>query len=464
MKKFVSMALVYALIISVNPARAQITRNRITSFPTGAIVPANFRQHVINQNIRAKILVDRLKANPVNKFSGKYRMRSNALPYPPGLRHFDFRTEGVSTPVMSQEQCGTCWDFAACSAFEECWKFVNGQTINVSEQNVMDCNSGGKGCGGGWPSDAFDYITDVGVAKEADYPYIGRQVTPCNQALSKPYKAYAWGYVSDNDDIPSVDKIKEALYYNGPIVVGINATPLFMGFKSAPGQVFNENASGNVNHVVTLVGWDDDNQAWLIKNSWSVAWGDWGYGWVSYYTNKIGFGAAWIMPQQVEIKMPTASTQIINIKAPIVNRKDVIYDGHNASPVVKFNPGDKVEIEVGGCVQTGGHGQTWKRYVNPLGDNCDRFYFGTIHMPGSIPGSAIPFRLLGGRNNSQRPDVWNYNLTMPGNISGEEQFLHIGYTDDNYGDNGYWSHDDGNSNQCKNVGNAYLVIKITRNM
>ena len=68
-------------------------------------------------------------------------------------------------------------------------------------------------------------------------------------------------------------------------------TNLFQAYTTG---VFNENASSNVNHMVTLVGWDDDLQAWLIKNSWGEYWGENGYMWINYFSNKIGYGAAWV--------------------------------------------------------------------------------------------------------------------------------------------------------------------------
>ena len=34
-------------------------------------------------------------------------------------------------------------------------------------------------------------------------------------------------------------------------------------------------------------------------------------------------------------------------------------------PAITFNPGDVVTLDAGGCVQSGGIGGTWKRYVNP---------------------------------------------------------------------------------------------------
>src|ERR1043165_2448492 len=62
-------------------------------------------------------------------------------------------------------------------------------------------------------------------------------------------------------------------------------------------------------------------------------------------------------------------------------------------PQIRFQPGDRITIEAGGCVQTGGIGKTWKHYVNPRGPNADRLYHGLIWIPGVIgcpAASGVP--------------------------------------------------------------------------
>src|SRR5215470_7699945 len=59
-------------------------------------------------------------------------------------------------------------------------------------------------------------------------------------------------------------------------------------------------------------------------------------------------------------------------------------------PII-FHPGDAVTIDAGGCVQTGGSGRTWKRYVDPQGPNSDHLYHGLIEIPGATmpPASLV---------------------------------------------------------------------------
>jgi hypothetical protein len=115
---------------------------------------------------------------------------------------------------------------------------------------------------------------------------------------------------------------------------------------------------------------------------------------------------------------------------------------------VTFHAGDVVTVAAGGCVQTGGSGATWKRYVNPSGPNSNRLYWGTISIPGATTGTV------------RISDVTGHQLTVAPGVPDSNAYLRLGYLDDDYGDNGYWGHDDGTENQCRGVGNAFVVVTI----
>ena len=138
------------------------------------------------------------------------------------------------------------------------------------------------------------------------------------------------------------------------------------------------------------------------------------------------------------------------IHQPVVDQR--AQNGYRYSNVV-FQPGDLVTITAGGCVQTGGHFKTWKRYVNPSGTNSDHLYFGTIGIPGVTP-PGFPVRI--GR-------VQQYHISA--GVASPNNVLVLGYKDDGYGDNGYYSHDDGDNDQCKegaglDGGPAWVIVLI----
>jgi hypothetical protein len=124
---------------------------------------------------------------------------------------------------------------------------------------------------------------------------------------------------------------------------------------------------------------------------------------------------------------------------------------------IRFQAGDQVVVNAGGCVQTGGWGATWKLYVTPEGDNADRLYHGLILVPGvtaSMPGAAADGLV-------RISSIVGQPLEIPSDVASGQLFLRLGYEDDDYSDNGYWGHDDGQFDQCKNVGDAFVILHIT---
>ncbi len=136
----------------------------------------------------------------------------------------------------------------------------------------------------------------------------------------------------------------------------------------------------------------------------------------------------------------------IHIDSPNVNQAVTDY------PNIRFAPGDQVYVSANGCVQTGGSGSTWKRYVDPTGGNADRLYHGRIWIPGGTMGMVTVGSAMA------RPPVTV--ATPPDGANPADMYLRLGYDDDDYSDNGYWGHDDGTENQCANAdgGNAYVDL------
>ncbi len=221
---------------------------------------------------------------------------------------FDYRKSGKVSPVKDQDGCGSCWDFAAISAYEASYAIRNNAIINASEQCVLDC-CGCGGCGGSWYTGVFDWLISHGTASEAAYPYVAHSQS-CKTAVATSCRAVARGVVHPEVDIPSVAQIKEALCTYGPLAVGILATSFMQNYT---GGVYDGgypplivtgsdgNRYYNVNHCVTIIGWNDTKSAWIIKNSWGTNWGETcgygterGYIYVKYGTGNVGLNPQWV--------------------------------------------------------------------------------------------------------------------------------------------------------------------------
>ena len=140
-------------------------------------------------------------------------------------------------------------------------------------------------------------------------------------------------------------------------------------------------------------------------------------------------------------------TETWHIYNPIVNQEVTEY------PTIRFQPNDSIKVNATGCVQTGGKGLTWKRYVNPSGPNSDRLYYGLIWIPG-IVGAPWP-------GLKRFKDINGTTFGAPANLSTAQAYLRLGYIDDGYSDNGYVNPDKGTENQCVGQGNAQVTLVVT---
>ncbi|TGZ66238.1 hypothetical protein CRM22_005423 [Opisthorchis felineus] len=107
----------------------------------------------------------------ISNYSGS-RFTKIAAPAPHSI---DWRRNGAVTPVRRQGDCGACWAFAAAGAIEGRHFIFEKRLETFSPQQLVDCVRGDStdGCNGGYPSEAFEYVENVGgLELERDYPYV----------------------------------------------------------------------------------------------------------------------------------------------------------------------------------------------------------------------------------------------------------------------------------------------------
>lgn len=193
-----------------------------------------------------------------------------------------FNWQAQCTSVKNQASCGSCWSFTATAAFEAVVNIWDKKQYDFSEQFLVNCDNTSSGCNGGSNSALNMYVKYGGVL-ETDAPYKAKDGTCATYTYHEKAKSYA--KVSNTQAA-----LKQAVYDYGPMYVAICAGNNFSAAKA--GQVLTKTDGTNLNHAVTLVGWDDSKGAWLIKNSWGSSYCDKGYVWVQYGVSGVGGAAA----------------------------------------------------------------------------------------------------------------------------------------------------------------------------
>ncbi len=196
---------------------------------------------------------------------------------------------GYYTPIKNQASCGSCWAFGTCAQTETAILKNTGQTVDLSEQWLVSCNTSGWGCNGGWF--AFDYHVNPGAALESCFPYTATDA-PCISGCAFPYSIDGWAYVGASNSVPAIDSIKTAIYTYGGVAAAVYVSSYFQGYTSGVFNTCKKNAR-SVNHAIQLVGWDDAKGAWLLKNSWGTGWGENGFMWIRYGCDLVGYAACY---------------------------------------------------------------------------------------------------------------------------------------------------------------------------
>lgn len=194
----------------------------------------------------------------------------------PPPRKVDWRNKpgNFVTPVKFQGTCGACVAFATCATLESRWlkkKNATGQDIDLSESHLFSC--GGGKCASGWNFEpALRQAKDKGVGLEADFPYQPHDVD-CEK-IPPVIKVPSWSKIT------TMNARKHAIASNGPVIAGMR---VFSDFYSYGSGIY-KHATGEFEglHAVSVVGYDDAEDYWIVKNSWDRDWGESGFARMGY--------------------------------------------------------------------------------------------------------------------------------------------------------------------------------------
>jgi len=253
--------------------------------------------------------------------------------------HFDWRdVDGKSyvTPVRNQGNCGSCWAFSIVGALESL-ALITLDTpsvdLDLSEQTLISCSTTGD-CDGGFFDKAAEYIRKSGLPKEDCYPYNAYD-TECGLicqgsfGFDSSYNVKNWVFISDNA-VPDLNVLKSMLVTLGPLSVVIETYEDFNYYKSGIYSYTTGSPSGP--HAVLLVGYDDREEYFIVKNSWGPTWGEAGYFRIAYSQVKN------------EVKFANSTVGLMGLAAP-ANRIFPVITG-NGERCVTVEAGEQVKIAV----------------------------------------------------------------------------------------------------------------------
>ena len=178
------------------------------------------------------------------------------------------------TPIQNQSGCGACVAFGTTAVMEVCKRIVELKPTLDVKLSEWDLFSHGGDCGSGWTLEAANKAAiTYGVCPERCWPYTGER-QPC---ASDPILKLK---ISGSKRIIGDAQAKEWLSTKGPIQAAMDVYEDFFNYDSG---IYKSEYGGWVGaHCIAIIGYNDQEQCWICKNSWSTSWGDNGYFKIAY--------------------------------------------------------------------------------------------------------------------------------------------------------------------------------------
>lgn len=197
-----------------------------------------------------------------------------------------------TTPIKDQAPAPTCEAFAFCAVLETKMQYqLKDLYIPDLSENHLYFYANGT-IEKGWVSivDAAIYLMEHGIPDEGCYPDPHRPTDYPFESLvgweNRTVKITEWGWVDHNLSV-----MKQALIDHGPLIFCFT---VYDDFNYYRGGVYSHRWGPRVGgHVVAIVGYDDSQQCWILKNSWGTKWGEDGWFRMAYDADLI---ADWYGP------------------------------------------------------------------------------------------------------------------------------------------------------------------------
>ena len=210
---------------------------------------------------------------------GKFRQTIKAMLLP---KRVDLRNE-KNPPIYDQGDLGSCTAQATAGMLGHLTNDL-GYGVELFSRLFMygNARSWSRSDDGAMLRDVIKGVDRYGVPMETMWPH------DLNRWQDKPPQA-VWDAAYHREKIEyfrldTLHGMRINLYEGFPFIFGIAVYPSFRSplppdyLIPMPGLY--ESPEGG--HALCMMGYDDDKQAMLFRNSWGDDWGDKGYGWLPY--------------------------------------------------------------------------------------------------------------------------------------------------------------------------------------
>lgn len=239
---------------------------------------------------------------------------------------YDLRDTGKVSPVHNQEMLSICWSVSANSVAESSllgqfphtsfsslhtswFTFKGDQEEEYFYTSDPYAQSGSNGFAVGtmaaWKGPVFEEKAPFDGVNPVDMDEALRYTADYH--LQDAYYMPTGIYGTTDRGIP-LEITKEVILNQGSVAILYNANTDNYNPET---YAWYNNEEENTNHVVTIVGWDDNypkenfcegkqpenDGAWLVRNSWGTEWGDEGYFWLSYEDKTTVSGNTYILEE-----------------------------------------------------------------------------------------------------------------------------------------------------------------------
>jgi len=196
---------------------------------------------------------------------------------------FDARThwKDLMHPIRNQEQCGSCWAFSAAEVLSDRVAIATGKPSPVlSPEDLVSCDSGDMGCGGGQLPKAWEYLKNTGIVTDSCFPYsAGTGKAPTCETKCADGKPFTKTKAASVVAITTVPNMMKEISTNGPIQVAFMVYKSLMNYKKGIYSKHIWEILPEGGHAVKIVGYGTDagKDYWIVANSWGTTWGEEGF-------------------------------------------------------------------------------------------------------------------------------------------------------------------------------------------